>query len=441
MEKVNQQIPQGNYVLLNSPNSKGERCIYLRYFVDGKYVKRSTDIWIDEDDWDCDRQEVKGRNRYAARINNYLSTLYDRIRTQMLDMRVRVTYESLSALLLGKKRKADPDSATEEQGLVEYAHKVNDLFYRSNKYGYTTWYNKKKYIEAFERFNTHYLKGPKPTFDNIKVSIFDEYVRYRFDVLKNVSKEGINKTLVPLYAALEYAARNGDIDQKTIAPIVNNYLITRETKYKDDTSGEEKVKYLTPDQMIYLHDYCKGIRSRHARDIMDMFFFSFYACGLRCSDIITLEWKHIDFSRKILKKVQVKTKRMHDVDIPLGDGAMEILERWKRYGYNDRFVFNRLPEDFDTGNERQLFMARNAKDKGINRTLATISRNAGLPITVTMHVARHSFAVMSINNGMSVYMLSKLLGHSSTVATEKTYAQFLKEKVKDDVKSILDFKM
>ena len=51
-----------------------------------------------------------------------------------------------------------------------------------------------------------------------------------------------------------------------------------------------------------------------------------------------------------------------------------------------------------------------------------MARNAGLHIMVTMHVTRHSFAVMSINNGMSVYMLSKLLGHSSTVATEKTYA-------------------
>lgn len=64
----------------------------------------------------------------------------------------------------------------------------------------------------------------------------------------------------------------------------------------------------------------------------------------------------------------------------------------KRCSNNDRFVF--------------IFMAR----------------NAGLHIMVTMHVTRHSFAVMSINNGMSVYMLSKLLGHSSTVATEKTYA-------------------
>ena len=102
--------------------------------------------------------------------------------------------------------------------------------------------------------------------------------------------------------------------------------------------------------------------------------------------------KHIDFSRKILKNVQVKTRRMHDVDIPLGDWTMKILECWKRCSNNDRFVF--------------IFMAR----------------NVGLHIMVTMHLARHSFAVMSINNGKSVYMPGRFLGHSSTVTTEKTYA-------------------
>ena len=29
MEKVNQQIPQGNYVLLNSPNSKGGGTVHI----------------------------------------------------------------------------------------------------------------------------------------------------------------------------------------------------------------------------------------------------------------------------------------------------------------------------------------------------------------------------------------------------------------------------
>ena len=125
-----------------------------------------------------------------------------------------------------------------------------------------------------------------------------------------------------------------------------------------------------------------------------------------------------------------------NITIPLSDNAIEILSRWQKRCLNSRFVFNRLPEDFNVENERQLFLARNAKDKGFNRVLATVSRNAKLPFQITMHVARHSFAVMSINQGMSVHMLSRLLGHTSVLATEKTYAQFLTEKVKREMKKL-----
>lgn len=69
---VRQQIPQGNYVLLNSANSKGERCIYLRYFVDGKYVKRSTDIWVKDCDWDNELQVIKSSHPNADRLNHIL---------------------------------------------------------------------------------------------------------------------------------------------------------------------------------------------------------------------------------------------------------------------------------------------------------------------------------------------------------------------------------
>lgn len=105
--------------------------------------------------------------------------------------------------------------------------------------------------------------------------------------------------------------------------------------------------------MKYFYDYCKKVKSKNARIILDMFFFSYFACGLRLSDVITLEWKHIDFEKRLLSKVQVKTKRKAAVDIPLNSSAMEILERWKNYRLNDRFVFNRLPDDFDL-NSRSL---------------------------------------------------------------------------------------
>lgn len=440
MKTVNQQIPQGNYVLLNSPNLKGERCIYLRFFVGGKYIKRSTDLWVKNSDWDGDRQVVKLSHPNADRINHILATTYESIRANLIDMvDSGITYNSVASLLATSNKSKSSVKVSKGTDLIDYAHKVNDIKFKTEKYGYTSWYNKKKNIDAFESFITHYLRTERPTFQNLTPSIFDKYVKYRFEVKKNTSKEGINKTLVPIYAALQYAAENGEIPVAKISPIVNKYLIVRETKYKSDSPESKKIRYLTPEQIQYLYNYSKGIRSQNARNIMDIFFFSFFACGMRCSDLITLEWKHIDMSNREITKVQVKTKTAPVVKIPLSDKAMEILLRWKAMKLNGRFVFNRLPEDFDVENERQLFMARNAKDKGFNRVLATISRNAKLPFQITMHVARHSFAVMSINKGMSIHMLSQLLGHSTVLATEKTYAQFLQKKISDDVKELMSF--
>lgn len=45
MGQVNLNIPSGGFALLNKPNPKGEKCIYLRYYI-SKYIKRSTDIWV-----------------------------------------------------------------------------------------------------------------------------------------------------------------------------------------------------------------------------------------------------------------------------------------------------------------------------------------------------------------------------------------------------------
>lgn len=59
----------------------------------------------------------------------------------------------------------------------------------------------------------------------------------------------------------------------------------------------------------------------------------------------------------------------------------------------------------------------------------------GINTSLSIHVARHSFAVRAINKGISIYLVSKLLGHSTIHSTERTYARFLKEKV--DVRTIL----
>ena len=57
----------------------------------------------------------------------------------------------------------------------------------------------------------------------------------------------------------------------------------------------------------------------------------------------------------------------------------------------------------------------------------------GLPFTLSMHAARHSFAVFALNKGLSMSVVSRLLGHGSTDVTEKVYAKFLPETLSAEV--------
>ena len=88
-----------------------------------------------------------------------------------------------------------------------------------------------------------------------------------------------------------------------------------------------------------------------------MFLFSLNT-GLRVSDIITLEWSHINFSNKTLKKNMVKTKEV--IEVHLNKPAMDILNQWKRYDRNQRFVFDMMKEDIDFNN-RELFCEKHIK--------------------------------------------------------------------------------
>lgn len=58
---------------------------------------------------------------------------------------------------------------------------------------------------------------------------------------------------------------------------------------------------------------------------------------------------HIDFGKKQLRKVLVKTANYRSTmhTIPLTSDAIEILKRWKKKCGNKRFVFGLLDDDTD----------------------------------------------------------------------------------------------
>ena len=441
------KIPRGKFFVEDRVNTKGEATIYIRYFLQ-RYAKRSTGINIPPTAWDEKNHCVKNSYPQSARINLALQNFKNDIDNRLMNYDGELNLTVLNFILNGgdptNQGELPNESPTQvvnkNTNFVEYCKKVNDLKYGKKEYGYSMWYNKQKIIEQFETFLIHWRKTPKFALKDLRADVFDEYVQYRFSVLKNTSKEAVNKTLVPLYVAIKQAVLYGIIDTKLAAPIVDNYLETHETEYKPDMEEEvvEHVRYLTQNQIEQLKDYQSKCKNERSREILDMWFFAYYACGLRLSDILTLEWKHIDWEDKVIKKVQFKTKRLPDVLPVLGNSALEILERWKAKGRNSKFVFDLLPEDYDLSDQRRLFMDRNSKDKTFNTFLNVARMTLRFEFPLTMHVARHSFAVMAINHGMSLFLLSKILGHSTIASTQRTYAEFLKETVDSETRFIRD---
>ena len=59
-------------------------------------------------------------------------------------------------------------------------------------------------------------------------------------------------------------------------------------------------------------------------------------------------------------------------------------------------------------------------------------RKAGIGPT-TFHELRHSYASTLVNSGCPMPVVAKLLGHASTVMTERHYAHLAKNTVRDEL--------
>lgn len=63
-------------------------------------------------------------------------------------------------------------------------------------------------------------------------------------------------------------------------------------------------------------------------------------------------------------------------------------------------------------------------NKVTNRTLKQIGQQSGIQKKLTCHVARHTFATVSITLGIPIEVVSKLLGHTN-LKTTQVYAKIV----------------
>jgi site-specific recombinase XerD len=150
-----------------------------------------------------------------------------------------------------------------------------------------------------------------------------------------------------------------------------------------------------------------------------------FSTGLRVSELVKLNRDQLDLERK---EFGVKGKGNKIRVVFLSDTAAQWIERYLRSRKDDfRPLFIRYSGAVAAQNsgEKMRLTARS-----IQNIVEKYARRAGLPIEVTPHTLRHSFATDLLISGADIRSVQEMLGHES-IRTTQVYTHVTNRHLKE----------
>ncbi len=272
-------------------------------------------------------------------------------------------------------------------------HDVNFLSYFQEYINNYTKKDKRMVEIAFKRFID--FLNETPEYKKFAKHIKPERITREMvvDFTEYLQTRSIGEGAKSLYArfkkVIKYALEH-DVIQKN--PCTGIAIKVDETQLRKEVLSQEEIQVL-----VATHHEHENPNIRRA------FIFCLY-CGLRFCDVKDLTFANVDYSNKLLKFEQNKTKghsASSGVIIPLNDGLIKLIGEPQQAGNRDEHIFP-LPS-------YEMCL------KSLRRWV----KRAGIDKHISWHCARHSFAVNILNNGANIKTVASLLGHSGLRHTEK----------------------
>lgn len=295
---------------------------------------------------------------------------------------------------------------------------------------------KKRDINFLDYFQTYIDKYTKKDIRMVKIALkrfidflndTPEYNKYA----KRIKPEQITKDMVEAFTEYLQGRSVGEGAKSIYARFkkVIKYAVEHDVMYKNPCTGisikiddqqlrKEVLSQEEMQQLIATHYEHENPNIRRA------FIFCLY-CGLRFCDVKDLTFANVDFSNKLLKFEQNKTKghsASSGVIIPLNDGILSLIGEPQHPDNRSELIFP-LPS---------YEMCLKALGRWVKR--------AGITKHISWHCARHSFAVNILNNGANIKTVASLLGHSGLKHTEK-YTRAIDSLKQEAINSLPEIKL
>ncbi len=294
---------------------------------------------------------------------------------------------------------------------------------------------KKRDINFLDYFQAYIDKYTKKDIRMVEIA-FKRFIDFLNDTpeynkyAKSIRPEQITKDMVEAFTEYLQSRSKGEGAKSIYARFkkVIKYAVEHDAMLKNPCTGitikvddqQLRKEVLSPEeiqQLIATH------YERENPNIRRAFIFCLY-CGLRYCDVKDLTFANVDFSNKLLKFEQNKTKghsASSGVVIPLNDGLLKLIGRPSSPDKRDELIFP-LPS-------YEMCL----------KTLKRWVKRAEINKHISWHCARHSFAVNILNNGANIKTVASLLGHSGLVHTEK-YTRAIDSLKQDAINSLPELK-
>jgi integrase/recombinase XerC len=136
----------------------------------------------------------------------------------------------------------------------------------------------------------------------------------------------------------------------------------------------------------------------------------FFHCGLRVTELVSLDLAQVDFQNGRLRNVRIKGNKKLSADL-----NEEVTPALKQY-LQDRPYFS-APDD-----EPALFLSglgRRLSVRSVQEMVKGYAKRAGINRSVGPHLLRHSFATVLDDEGVPVPVIQDMLDHESISTTRR----------------------
>lgn len=149
-----------------------------------------------------------------------------------------------------------------------------------------------------------------------------------------------------------------------------------------------------------------------------------YGCGLRVSEVITLQISNINFKESYLRVIGKGAKVRF---VPITDYTKNVVQHYIK----EVRAFQKIKQKY----EDTLFLNNRGTEMSRNMVFLIIKElafKAGIKKNTSPHTFRHSFATHLLQNGADLRFIQELLGHSSITTTE-IYTHLKNEELREVV--------